>query len=125
MLLVGNNTIQKDNNMGILKPDPKDLFDFYEQDDPDTVYLSEVELLGDELDEIEEIFEEEKELLVRVVVGRLRYFSGPGTTYVELGVAKRGDKFIIVEKSTGIGALNWGKIKGNQAWIPLDYCEIL
>lgn len=92
-------------------------------------YESEVEVLGNEIKEIEEVFgseEKQQEIFkVRVLVGRLRYFSGPGTNYVEFGTAKKGDEFIIVEETTGIGALKWGRMKTQDAWIPLDYCERL
>ena len=90
----------------------------------------EVEELEKELSEIEDVFgpnvfaERFSDYHVRVSVRRLRYYSGPGTNYVVLGTAKKNDEFIITEESTGLGALNWGKIKSDEmAWIPLDYCE--
>ena len=93
----------------------------------DLIYESEVEDLQDEIEEIEEIFPQEEQHFeqyrVRVKTGRLRYFSGPGTNYVEFGTAKRGDEFTIIAEEPGLGALRWGQTENDGSWIPLDYCE--
>jgi hypothetical protein len=101
-------------------------------DNPDIDYESDREVLQKELEEIEEVFGPDEEEVkpdesnffrVRVVVNRLRYFSGPGVNYVVFGRAKRGDEFNIVEESTGLGALKWGRMQSDGGWIPLDHCE--
>jgi hypothetical protein len=94
-------------------------------DEPEE-YEEELEDLVYEMNELEEVFPDvfsNTEYDIRVKAKRLRFFTGPGINYVVLGRAKKGDKFTIIDESTGVGAINWGQMKHNQAWIPLDYCE--
>lgn len=62
--------------------------------------------------------------LVRIIAGRVKYFSGPGTDYSVVGLVKKDDKFTIINEAYGPGAHKWGKLDFDEtSWIPLDYCE--
>lgn len=60
----------------------------------------------------------EAERVVEINCTSLRKRAGAGTNYVQVGSAKRGERYTI-DKTSG----NWGHIKGTNAWISLEYVK--
>ena len=64
---------------------------------------------------------------VRVNARRLKYFSGPGTNYLFLGLVKLNQEFLVIEETIGLDAFKWGCVEllNSEVWLPLDYCTKL